>query len=83
MTDPIESEIIYREILEQPAIAIARAQAAPPTWPTGGGRLLVAGSGDSLCAAEAVARTWPGLGAVALDSMDASAAALTMAAATR
>lgn len=76
----IEQEIIFGEIAEQSAIARARAAASPPIWPTTPGNLLVTGSGDSLCAAELVARIYPETGATALGALDASAAALELVA---
>jgi len=73
----IEQEIIFGEIAEQPAIARARAAAARGEWPRPSGRLVITGSGDSLCAAELVARLFPGT-ASALPALDASSAATGM-----
>ncbi|MAF65568.1 MAG: hypothetical protein CMJ84_07905 [Planctomycetes bacterium] len=54
-------EYIFGEIAEQPGI-VARLRAGPaPAWPDGGGRVVLAGAGDSLCAAELVAGLYGGI----------------------
>ena len=73
MESKLERELIFREILEQPDIARRRAQAPPPPWPEAGGRTLICGCGDSLCAAELCAGLFPDLG---LEALPATAAGL-------
>jgi glucosamine--fructose-6-phosphate aminotransferase (isomerizing) len=69
----LNREYIFGEIAEQPGIVARRAAAPPPVWPTGAGRVVLAGAGDSLCAAELIAGLYPGIESPA--GMAASAAA--------
>ncbi|MDP6539845.1 MAG: SIS domain-containing protein [Planctomycetota bacterium] len=75
-SEDLIGEYIFGEIVEQPAIVARHGGAPLPPWPTAARRVLLAGAGDSLCAAELIAGLYPHI--EALTPMAASAAASSL-----
>lgn len=74
----LEREIIHGEIREQPRLAEAHAGHPAPRWPAPQGRVVLAGAGDSRCAAELVAALFPHRRLSAPGALAASAAACSL-----